>query len=268
MIERKPMLGINISEAKSRPNITEIPHFSQIDISVLEALPDDIKQEIIQEYQLPPSRQIEAPPPRKKSTFIIRRGRPKKKSPHNVTIHTMINKINVMNDQHRKEMDNIRDGVYSISYDVIKELPKSIQIEILNNKISKNKRRVKGMFKDVESAKIKAEKEDQSMVFCPVRKNIQEMRIMLERWMDKEEEETAKEVYMELLLQCINQLMCYEKDFESAVKVLRMVRRLALKHKANLWHNMFNNLLQHVNEEILPKSGLCDTEHLAELCID
>jgi type I site-specific restriction-modification system R (restriction) subunit len=195
----------------------------------------------------------------------IKKSPKKKKEP--VKITDMLNAKPILNEAHKQELDNIRNGVYSLAYDVVKDLPTEIQIEILNDKISKNKKKEKVVQQPVEPLRPKKKKkQDEGMMFRSLNDCTEEIRSVLTEWMNYEDDQND-DVFLEMLLQCINQLICGERNLESGARVLKMLRRMALKHPAGRWHEFFNKTLRYVNDQVLPRSGLCDTID-TKLCVE
>jgi Zn-dependent metalloprotease len=222
-----------------------MPTFSQIDQNVLQELPEEIKNEVLQQVT-----------PKKKSTLRIIK-RPKKKDvPPPVKITEMLNAVPIMNEAQKEELENIKNNISSIDYNVVKELPTKIQMEILNEKISKRKKQEK-QEKDKEEVIIKKKKKDEMMMYKSSYAKIEQMKSCVSEWMIIDVTEDG-DVYMELLLQFVNQLFCGEKDMEGGVRFLKMIRRMALSRDNQSWKELFDRLLRNVNDQVLPMSGLCD----------
>ncbi|KAL0486017.1 DNA repair protein REV1 [Acrasis kona] len=227
--------------------------YSQIDKNVLHDLPKHIQDEILGDCGQK----------KKKPVLTIKRKVNKKNvdvKTTNVDIQQMFVKIADSNKQEQDEMNNIKNGVYSLDYSVVRQLPKSIQKEIVKNKVAERKDRDLAI--KIQQQQVPTPNETvlpHSDTFFPcLRDNVYQVCFCVCEWMSQvtDAPDESEQVFLEMVLQWFQQVVCQEKNLEAAVKLLRYMKKMCDQNPS--CESIFNKVNHVVCTNILPMSGVCD----------
>jgi DNA repair protein REV1 len=277
----------NIESEAVGISLSALPSMSQLDANIFEALPMDIKNELIHayatRYPAVPNGEVPLAPPKpvpskkRKAKSKLKGPDPKQKKLSHYSAITSKPKANSVVPE-AISTQNVANGEFSqVNYEVLKELPTQIRKEVLEeiqeDKIKKQKLIVPVTTLSTTQPIVIADEESEQIVANGrlfVTNTIDEVKLLLREWIESLPhvlEHTAEEYYeqlvsmeahvqIEVLLQYIDQMICIEKTLDQVVLLLRFLRRLFEReiHRRDdslLFKWIFNDILLGTTQQIV-----------------